>query len=521
MIQMKKRIPRLKLKARITSKVQEKDLREKARMLMDDYELILPDCAEDCGSCPFRKTRARLEKISRFKDDPARLAGFAKRGDKLARAYAATIGIVHVEKMPYLASATYPGGTIPYALRGKTTKEKLIGVQNFDSPKWRILSVIDLVQKKGLHFYSYEDSFVCTGRYAHPPEEYVKLAAEAVGAGKLEGDTYSCPHNPASINHIKFDWVSAGKKILVCESCATKSKNVLRKLAEGMAVPKALSEFQISVVRPLKQVSGKGDCRNLLNKPINQQLLEDYSQGKLTDRDLVDKHMSTVLESLEEVNQNSYARADRCFGEDIDAFVKDMTNDEVEEKALAGLLSNIGHPIYFDVGESVNKILAKHWSQHGKDALLAVVPEKIAAKYYKDDEESSRSPLKVIQQAIRESGQVVATSKIPKYSCMSEYATFVDDIVKAFKTKGQSGATAVIDGNKSNDHRTRSIAHAFNLALGMSTKGWKFTEEERQYGKHLQQYARALLDTKNADEHHTAFDEFLRQAGCVEELTRV
>ena len=521
MIQMKKRIPRLRVKARITSKVQEKDLREKARMLMDDYELILPDCAEDCGSCPFKKTRARLEKISRFKDDPAKLAGFAKRGDKLARAYAATIGIVNEEKMPYLAPATYPGGTITYALRGKTTKEKLIGVQNFDSPKWRILSVIDLVQKKGLHFYSYDDGFVCTGRYAHPPQDYVKLAAEAVGATRLDGDTYSCPHNPASINHLKFDWVSAGKKILICETCAAKSKNVLRRLAEGMAVPKALTEFEISVVRPLKQVSGKGDCKNLLNKPIDEQMLEDYSMGKLTDRELAEKHMSRVLESLEDINQRAYARADKCFGDDVDAFVKDMTSDETEAKALAGLLSNINHPVYADVGESVNKIMTKYWSQHGKDALLAVAPDDIAAKYFKDDEESARSPLKVVQQAIKESGHIEAASKIPKYSCMSDYALFVDEIVKAFKTRGQSEATAVIDGNKSNDHRTRSIAHAFNLALGVSTKGWKYTEEERQYGKHLQQFARTLLDTKDTDEHHAAFDEFLRQAGCVEELKRV
>src|SRR5512137_1261368 len=219
MIQMKKRIPRLRVKARITSKVQEKDLREKARMLMDDYELILPDCAEDCGSCPFKKTRVRLEKISRFKDDPAKLAGFAKRGDKLARAYAATIGIVHEEKTPYLAPATYPGGTITYAMRGKTDKEKLIGVQNFDSPKWRVLSVIDLVNK-GLHFYSWEDSFVCTGRNASPPDDYVKHAAEAVGAGKLVGEVYSCPHGPESINHIEFDWVTTDKKIVICDQCA-------------------------------------------------------------------------------------------------------------------------------------------------------------------------------------------------------------------------------------------------------------------------------------------------------------
>ncbi len=239
----KKGLPRLRVKARIASKVMEKDLLAKAKLLMDDPQIILPECAEDCGSCPFRKTRSRMEKISKFKDNPNKLAKLAKSGDKLARAYAATIALAHENKTPYLATATYPAGTITYALRGKTPREKLIGVQNFDSPKWRVLSVLDLVNKKGLHFYSYGDDFICTGRFSRPPQEYVKLAAESVGAGKLEGDTYVCPHNPALTDHMEFDWVSAGKRILLCDQCTARIKNTLSKLAEGLAVPNVLSDF--------------------------------------------------------------------------------------------------------------------------------------------------------------------------------------------------------------------------------------------------------------------------------------
>jgi len=223
----KKVMPRLRLKARIAPKVMEKDLKEKAKLLRDDPGLILPDCAADCSSCPFKKTRRRLEKIAKYKDDPAKLAKFARRGDKLGRAYAATIGLLHEEKTPYLATATYPGGTIAYAMRGKTDKEKLIGVQNFDSPRWRVMSVIDLVDK-GLHFYSWSDNFVCTGKNASPPDDYVKHAAEGAGANRLVGDTYSCSHNPETIDHIEFDWVTADKKIILCDHCAIRNKNTLR-----------------------------------------------------------------------------------------------------------------------------------------------------------------------------------------------------------------------------------------------------------------------------------------------------
>ena len=516
----KKGIPRLRIKARIASKVREKDLQEKAKLLMDEPELILPECAEDCGSCPFKKTRARIEKIRRYKDDPAKLAKFARSGDKLARAYAATIGLAHEQKTAYLATSTYGSSTITYALRGKTNKEKLIGVQNFDSPKWRVMSVIDLVRKKGLHFYSYGDNFVCTGRYARPPDEYVKVAAESVGAQRFEADTYSCPHNPASIDHIKFDWTTSGKKILLCDQCAAKAKNVLGKLGEGMAVPKVINEFDISIVRPLKNMPGKSGCGDLLNRPIGKDLLEQYADGKLGDKELVEKHMDEIRESLKSISKKAYVRGDACFGDDIDSFVAATTQDEVEAKALKGALSRVAHPVVADQGDSVNKLLSTYWSLHGKDALKAVVPDELAQKYYKDDNESAESPLKVIRSALMEAEHNAVSSRIPRYSCLSQYGSFADQVTRAYKTKGATGALAVLDAEKSNDHRVRSMAHAFYLALGVTTKSWKYTDEEKEYGKHLQIYAKALLESSESDAHHEAFDTFLREAGCSEEVKR-
>jgi len=516
----RKGLPRLRVKARIASKVREKDLIEKAQLLMDDYELILPDCAEDCGSCPFKKTRARLEKISKYKDKPDKLAKFARRGDKLARAYAATIALAHEQKTPYLATATYPGGTITYVLRGKTPKEKLIGIQNFDSPKWRVLSVADLVQNKGLHFYSYEDSFVCTGRYSRPPEEYVKMAAEGVGAGKLDGNVFSCPHNPSEIDHMEFDWVSAGKKLVICDQCSAKLKNTLSKLSEGMAVPNVLSEFEISINRPLKASSGSDTCKDLLDRPVDKDLLDRYSRGELGNKDLIDKHMQIVHESLEELNKRAFAKGDKCYGEDAEAFVRDLTEDELERKALLGLLSNINHPVVLDQSDSVNKLLSKYWPSHGMDALKAVVPEEIAEKHFEGYDEESKSPLKAIRQAAKEVEHQTVVSKIPRFRGLSQYGNLADRVARAYKTSGSSGAVSVLDAEKSSDHRIRSIVHAFYLSLGITTKSWKFTDEEKEYGKHLQTYARKLLDSADQDQYHSALSDLLTQAGSTEELRR-
>ncbi len=513
---------RFKVNARKASKIRERDLLDKAKALMDDPELFLPKCAGECIACPFERTRAQLAKISKFKDDQRKLEKFSKKGDRLARAYAATIGLVHEEKAPYLASAQYPTGSVMFALRGKTSREKLIGVQNYDSAKWRVLAVLDLVKKRGLHFYSYGDEFVCTGKNPKPPEDYVRSAAESVGATRREGDSLKCAHDPQTSNHLEFRWLSAGKSILICESCAGKEKNSLVKLAEGMAVPNVLDDFDIRIRRPLKSVGGSGDCEGIMDRPVEHELLQKYSAGEVGNKELAEKHLEDIKAALNDETRVAYIRGDRCFGDDLDAFVADMTADELEANAVRGLLSGVKHPVFVEAGESVNKLLSTYWSEHGMDALRAVVPEEMAKSHFdENDAEATASPLKTIRRAARSAESDVVSSRIPNYSGLSSYGVFVDSIVRAYKTGGQREAIAVLDADKSNDHRMRSIAHSFYLSLESDAKAWKFRKEELDFGSHLEKYARALLASDGTDDHHSAFEEFMRQAGTSEELRRV
>jgi len=512
---------RVRVNARIASKVREKDLMEKARALMEDPELILPDCANECGACPFRKTRARLEKIARVKDDPAKLAKLATKGDRLARAYAGTIGLVHEEKAPYLASAKYPGGTVMFALRGRTDKEKLIGVQNFDSPKWRVMSVLSLVKKKGLHFYSFEDQFVCTGRESRPPIEYMEHSAGEAGAKRRDGNTFSCPHGSDNTERLEFGWTNSDAKAVLCVSCAVKNKNSLKKLAEGMAVPGILNEFNISVHRPLTIVSGDGKYRDVFDAPIDEDLLTRYASGEIGDRELVDSHIANVRRDLMRRDHKLFIRGDKSYGDDLEEFVKSITDDENEAQALEGMLSKVGHPVVVETMDSVNDILSSYWADHGMDALKAVVPSSIAKKHFQDGGSDEKSPMKILRKAMREAEHDRVSSGIPKYASLSASAKFVDEVVRAYKTRGDSGAVRIVEADTSSDHKMRSIAHAFYTALDITTKSWKYTQEEIEFGKHLSRFAKKLLESEGADEHHEAFATFLRESGSTEELTRV
>ncbi len=516
----RKKNMRIRVNARIASKVREKDLMEKAKALMEDPELILPECAAECGSCPFKKTRARLEKVSKYKDDPAKLAKFAKRGDRLARAYAATIGLVHEEKAPYLASAKYPGGTVMFALRGRTSKEKLIGVQNYDSPKWRVLGVLDLVKKKGLHFYSYGDEFVCTGREPKPPEGYIAKAADAVGATRKDDGGYSCPHASPSVERIEFAFVNTDSRVSVCPQCGAKNGNSLTKLAEGMAVPSILDEVDVTVERPLAAVAGSKDLRGLLSMPVEHALLEKYASGQIGDRELIDMHFEQVHVKVEARDGAVYVRGDRSFGDDRAAFIAEMTEDPVESSALSAMLADIEHPVVADPKDTVNSVMSRFWSDHGLAALKGVVPAEVAEAHFKDDDESAQSPLKVVRLAVKKAAHAEVTSRMPSYSGLSQHARFVDEVTRAYKTRGSSGANALLDADTSNDHRTRSIAHAFYLSMGISTKSWKYTSEEQEFGKHLAGAAKRLLESQDSEAHHAAFVAFMKEAGSTEEIKR-
>ena len=134
---------RIRTGARTASKVQEKELISKAKKIRKNPDLILPACEHE-GRCHFDKIRRQIGRVQSVADDDKKLAKLAKSGDQLARAYAATLLLSHSEKAPYLAVFRTPFGEVAYAMRGKVKKEKLIGVQHYDKPKWKLLSVLDL-----------------------------------------------------------------------------------------------------------------------------------------------------------------------------------------------------------------------------------------------------------------------------------------------------------------------------------------------------------------------------------------
>ena len=159
---MAKKMRRVRTFARTASKSMEKNVVENAKKLVKDPYKFLPEYSDRISNIYFNKIKKSIDKVHRFKDDIKKLEKLSnKRG--LDGAFAGTLIIANSEKAPYLGVAKFPTGDITYAQRGKADKEKLIAVQHFDDPVFRLLGIKDIATKKKLHIYSWDNGFISTG----------------------------------------------------------------------------------------------------------------------------------------------------------------------------------------------------------------------------------------------------------------------------------------------------------------------------------------------------------------------
>ncbi|MDX1534962.1 MAG: hypothetical protein R3291_05025, partial [Thermoplasmata archaeon] len=233
---------------RTAPKVQERELIAKAKTLRDRPDLLVPACLEEsCPRCPFDAILAKLQKVVPAAEDESRLEYMAKRGHPLARAYAATLLVGLQEKADYLAPANTPFGTFHYAQRGRAPREQLVGVQYYNVPEVRLLTVGEYARKHRLHVYSLQEAMVSSCREDRPPEAFVQESLARLRQNLTrEGEEAACPH-AGSEPTLVVTWRGAGTKIALCGKCQPSGGNLPAFLAERMAVPDLASSFDLAL----------------------------------------------------------------------------------------------------------------------------------------------------------------------------------------------------------------------------------------------------------------------------------
>lgn len=498
--------------ARTAPKSQEKYLIENAKKLQVDPFLILPTCTEESARY-FQKLRKKIIKVHQYCSDEKKLEKLShKKG--LDGALAGTYLLAISEKAPYLAALTFPTGDITYAQRGKADREKLIAVQHYDDPVFRLRGITDIVFKKNLHVYSWDAGYVCTGKDAFPPTEFIDFIRNKIGFSSQK-DIISCPHVPSNtakkkeylpLDYLRIEWKPAQIIIALCENCAKSTKNTMFTISKYMLQRNLSDDFAIEVVTQMGQHQGLSDAQKTAS-------LQEYLSGKLTDNDFIKKISKSQENSVKTAEEKILVLDGVSYGTDVSRFVEALQPTSLEKTALEFFLSKSQEPLILSK-TSPGKVLDRFWDRYGRDFLESILNDnqKAASLFQLDD-----TPSNIIVLAFEYQQRQTILSQLPVFQSLPPLATFADAVARTYRTFGEKKALAEIK-NHPDTPKAKSIAYAFLLALGKGTEEkWKYSKEEIDYGEFLQEYTIKLLKVES-EQYRVVLQELLTVSGSSETI---
>lgn len=498
--------------ARTAPKSQEKHLIENAKKLQEDPFLIIPTCTDESKKY-FQKLRKQVTKIHRYHTDEKKLEKLShKKG--LDGALAGTYLLAISEKAPYLAALRFPTGEVTYAQRGKSDKEKLIAVQHFDDPVFRLRGIRDIVFKKKLHVYSWDTGYVCTGQQAQPPKEFIDFITKKLELPSVN-DVMSCPHVPAEIaknkeylplNYLRINWKPAHIIIAVCENCTKSTKNTMFTISKYMLQKNLSDDFNIEVMTPV----GKHD---VLSETQQSTHLQEYLAGRLTDYEFIKKIAKSKEEHVKQAQEKILVLDGVSYGADVNRFIEALQPNDSEKTALEFFLSNTQEPLIVSK-TTPSKIIERYWDLYGVPFLDSILDDKeMVASLFKLDD----SPANIVMLALEYKQRRKILSQLPVYMKLPPLAAFADTVARTYRTFGEKKALSEIK-NHPDTPKAKTIAYAFLLSLGKGSEvKWKYTKEEIDYGEYLKDYAQKLL-TVEPENYSTVLQELLTACGSSETI---
>jgi hypothetical protein len=499
--------------ARTAPKSQEKYLIDNAKKLQQDPFLILPTGTDECTKY-FQKLRRQITKIQQVHDNEVKLEKLSnKKG--LDGALAGTLLLAISEKAPYLAALTFPTGDVTYALRGKADKEKLIAVQHFDDPIFRLRGIKDLVFKKKLHVYSWDTGFICSGKEAHPPAEFIDFIKNKIGFSSTK-DIISCPHIPPetarkkdylSLNYLLIEWKSAHLHIALCENCAKTTKNTIYVISKYMLQRNLSEDFSIDVITSV----GKHSELSAKQKMTH---VQQYLSGEVTDYEFIKQIAKSQEEHVKHIEEKMLVLDGVSYGTDILRFVDALQPNPYEKAALEFILRKTQEPLITSK-ITPNKLLERYWNQYGSEFLESLLNDKQTAEslFHLDD-----TPSNIIMFAFEYEQRRKILSELPTFDSLPPLASFANTVARTYRAFGETKALAEVKKHPDTP-KGKSLAYAFLLSFGKATEmKWKYSKEEIEYGGYLQRPAKKLLECK-PEEYRNVLQELLASSGSSETLS--
>ncbi len=513
----------------------ENRIRRKAEFLRYHPEVLIPEGCERF----FVSIKKAVDRVQEAADDPEALKKLSKKGDKLARAYASTLLVLEKESSPTLAVVHFPHGEASVVYNPHTPKEKLVGVQYYDSPVFRIYAIKDVAEKKRVFVFSLDDKMVCTGREFSVPDGFVEdVVAEArLSVQKLGPGMYACPHmvfnsdggagprkemsggrEPVGAHMHVF---LGDARIFVCQRCAKGNRNLSMLLLRRIAGPKVERFLEVrgsnGLVCGEKRAGGKRCDSCLAEKGVA--FGKRYLAGRETDEDALTRALEEEKRLLVE---NGLFVVDGVCYKKMRSLAENVEGDVLEKKALLGIaeiVENRGEGFFVSGG--AGGVLSALWAEVGGEAIKSVLEDasladEVVERVFSPDL-GSHGPVHLLRRAVEEEKNIRLLSSLPSYSDMGPIGRLADRLARAYRVGGKEGLIKRLHDERLSTTKEKSLSYAFFLAVGEEGGGWRYTETERDFARYLSDFARELLEA-DAGDYHDALCRLVQAVGSGEPM---
>ena len=503
----------------------QKRLEKTLDLLLDDPEAFMPEIIGDLGKVgffgskdPMAMTLKEVGIVSSKRNDVRWLKKrMSKRsGGDVSRSLAGSLAAASEEDLSTVSvfkSEVY--GNASYLKRGSGRPGHLVGIQNFNHPKLRLL-VWDDHAKAGQYFFSWDGGFVFTGFEPKPPSEWVSWTLDNTSVD-LQGEDckWSTGLDEATVRSdsiTKEGWLrlkfSDGTKVGLSQSALAKTDEPMaRSIAVSMMPPNKLGEVCEATWMWRPEGWPEEDALPQEGQVRLDEILQTWLKMSLEDGALTRACRASILNSI----SRGYVVGTNWFSpDDREGFLNHMSGTNDERRSLACILDTLTGGIHvrsdgvvLDVEERVvrledsscHPVLVSLWPDHGMSIL-----EKIfgvtgdEAKSIHDRQSKRKQGFGAF---LRELNDSLSTAKkldrLPwKSSDLPSPLSFADSLVRKAADEGLASTVSMARKGKGLDS---SMGWAW-LVVHEKTESdsWRFDEESRDKGGDWVPALRALWD---------------------------
>ena len=482
----------------------ENEILERSRKLADDPALLRPMCAGNCRKCLFDKTFKDIDSISRYKADADALLKFAARGsDDMAKAYAGTISLNAVGKIPLMATAMVGGEKVSYVVRGSVGNDKLIGCQYYDDPKIRLLYYNTFIKRNKLHLYSFSDGLVCAN-FPNMPEDYL-YESFWESPYEFKDDGLDCGHSDALVLNIKIK--SLKENVRICENCA-KDVSAVQYLISRVCAVEPLDDIEVHVIHPYHSEK-ESDMEK-----IDGDLLKKYLRGEITDRTLLNTIKREKLGDLKKGGTSTYVIGVENYGSNLDSFISALSGPEDEKKTLRSFLSSTPQSVVIKNGKT-SDALSHLWDAHWKELITIHTSKETADKI---QEKPRNAPSQALSECYKIFISADVNASLPQFSKPKPMTKLSDALAKAAKVGGSDLVIKTMATETLRESKQRCISAAFVIASDPNAKPpLHLTGEEKDFTDFLVPFAKTVIDA-NGEKYREAMNTLLAASGSGESV---